>query len=209
MSLRRTRAIVLGGVVIATGVAAAVLVGAETPSGEHQPSAPERADHLRSPYAKFQGSAATGLLPQEVDALTQGEGMALALAAEVNGYPGPRHVLDADAAGQLGLRPEQRTALTRTFDRMHGLAQAKGQEILEREGELATRFRHHHIDEAGLTEALGRISQLRAELRAIHLRAHLETEALLTPEQISRYETVRGYDAASPHRHDPHAPRPQ
>jgi len=206
MTFRSARAAVLGGI-IAVGVATAVLVGAEAPIGGHQPSAPDGADHLRSPYAKLPGPAATGLPPQEVDALTRGEGMALALAAEVNGYPGPRHVLDADAAGQLGLRPEQRTALRQVFDRMHGLARAKGQEILEREGQLAARFRHHHIDEAGLTEALDRIGRLRAELRAIHLRAHLETETLLTPEQIARYETVRGYD--EPHDHGAHSPRSQ
>jgi Spy/CpxP family protein refolding chaperone len=203
MNSGRSRAIAPG-ILIAIAVAVAVVAGAETPGGGQPPSAPEGADHLRSPYAKLPGPAATGLLPQEVDALTKGEGMALALAAEVNGYPGPRHVLDADAAGQLGLRPEQRTALTRVFDRMHALARAKGREILEREGELATRFRHHHIDEAGLTTALDRIGRLRAELRAIHLRAHLETEALLTPEQIARYETARGYDAARPQNPDAH-----
>jgi hypothetical protein len=203
MSSGRARAIAPG-ILIAIAAAVAVVAGAETPSGGQPPSAPGSADHLRSPYAQLPGPATTGLLPQEVDALTKGEGMALALAAEVNGYPGPRHVLDADAAGQLGLRPEQRTALTRVFDRMHDLARTKGQEILEREGELATRFRHHHIDEAGLTTALDRIGRLRAELRAIHLRAHLETEALLTPEQIARYEAVRGYDAARPQNPDAH-----
>ena len=63
------------------------------------------------------------------------------------------------------------------------------------------RFRHGHIDQASLRETLGPIGQLRAEPRLIHLRAHLETGALLTPDQIAGYKTVRGYDAAGAHHH--------
>jgi Spy/CpxP family protein refolding chaperone len=127
--------------------------------------------------------------------------MALAMAAELNGYPGPRHVLDAAAAGQLELRPNQREALTRLYDGILAEAKAKGQEILRAEEELAMRFRHGHIDEAALREILGQIGQLRAGLRLIHLRTHLETGALLTPDQIARYKTVRGYDTAGTHQH--------
>jgi hypothetical protein len=128
--------------------------------------------------------------------------MALALAAEVNGYPGPRHVLDASEGGQLALRPDQQAAVEALHARMLEDAQAKGREILEAESHLAQRFRHGHIDDASLRETLNRIGQLRAELRFIHLRTHLETRALLTADQIARYNTVRGYDGSggvSPH----------
>ena len=121
--------------------------------------------------------------------------MALALAAEVNGYPGPRHVLDAAASGHLDLRPDQREAFLRLNDRMLAEAKAKGQEILQMEERLAMRFRDGHIDEANLRQILEHIGQLRAQLRLIHLRTHLEAKALLTPEQIARYRTVRGYDS--------------
>ncbi|HEY7675481.1 MAG TPA: hypothetical protein VIG69_00310 [Candidatus Methylomirabilis sp.] len=186
--------------------AAAVLAGgAETPVDPgtgHQHSGGAAAESLRSPYAAIPGTAASGLLPEEVEGLTKGQGMALALAAEVNGYPGPRHVLEAAAAGQLELRPDQREAVQRLYDRMLAEAKAKGQEILRAEEELAMRFRHSHIDEPSLRETLGRIGQLRADLRFTHLRTHLETKALLTPEQIARYRTVRGYDASgSSHQH--------
>jgi Spy/CpxP family protein refolding chaperone len=207
---RCSRALLLGAILAAT-VTVAPLAGAQTPAdaaGGHQPSAPAPVDHLRSPYAAMPGTGATGLLPQEVEALTKGEGMALAMAAEMNGYPGPRHVLDAASAGQLGLGTEQREAILRLFERMRDQAQAKGQEILRLEEELATRFRHGHIDEASLAEALDRIGRLRTELRRIHLRTHLETRALLTPEQLARYKTVRGYDAGGAHEHDPRAPAP-
>ncbi len=191
------------GAVFAALAAAAVLAGAaETPVGRapnHQHSGAAAADTLRSPYAAIPGTAASGLLPEEVEGLTKGQGMALALAAEVNGYPGPRHVLDAAASGQLDLRPEQREAFLRLYDGMLAEAKAKGQEILQMEEQLAMRFRHGHIDEAGLRQILEHIGQLRAQLRFLHLRTHLEAKALLTPEQIARYRTVRGYETGGAH----------
>ncbi len=88
---------------------------------------------------------------------------------------------------------------------MSAEARAKGQEILDAEAHLALRFRHAHIDEPTLRGLLERIGTLRAELRFIHLRTHLETKALLTPEQVARYNAVRGYDGSggseSQHKH--------
>lgn len=186
-------------VAFAALVAAGTLAGAAgkpaDPGTSHQHSGGAPADALRSPYAAIPGTAASELLPEEVEGLTKGQGMALALAAEVNGYPGPRHLLDAAAAGQLDLRPEQRDAVQHLYDRMLAEAKAKGQEILQVEEELAMRFRHGHIDDAGLRKILDHIGQLRADLRYIHLCTHLETRGLLTPDQIARYKTVRGYDA--------------
>ena len=188
----------LGTVFAGLAMAAALAGAAETPAApgtghEHPGGAP--ADALRSPYAAIPGTAASGLLPEEVEGLTKGQGMALALAAEVNGYPGPRHVLDAAAAGQLDLRPEQREAFHRLYDRMLAEAKGKGEDILRLEEQLAMLFRHGHIDEASLRDLLDQIGRLRADLRFIHLRTHLEAKALLTPEQIARYRAVRGYDA--------------
>ena len=40
---------------------------------------------------------------------------------------------------------------------------------------------------------LADIARSRARLRFIHLSAHLETPALLTHEQIARYDALRGY----------------
>ncbi len=191
-------------VILGVAFAAVAPASAETPTDpapNHQPSGPEALDRLRSLYATLPGAGSTGLLPQEVESLTEGEGMALAMAAELNGYPGPRHLRDAAAAGQLDLHPDQREALQRLYDGMLAEAKAKGQEILQAEEELAMRFRHGRIDEAGLGEILGQIGQLRAGLRLIHLRTHLETGALLTPDQIARYKTVRGYDTAGKHQH--------
>jgi hypothetical protein len=52
------------------------------------------------------GRRIKALSAEDVDGLLTGRGLALARAAELNGYPGPMHVLEhADA---LGLTGEQR-----------------------------------------------------------------------------------------------------
>ena len=173
-------------------------IGAETTAdpaaGHHAPGGAAGAA-LSPPYAAQPGAKDTGLLREEVEGLTKGTGMALALPAEMNGYPGPRHILDAAAAGHLPLTADQREAVQHLADRMSAEARAKGQEILQAEANLALRFRHAHIEEATLRDLVDRIGRLRAELRFIHLRTHLETKALLTTEQLGRYNTLRGYDA--------------
>ena len=181
---------------LAAGLLLMLPLAAHPSSGSGHPPA---AEELHSAYAGQKDVATTGLLPAEVEALEQGKGMAQALPAEVNGYPGPRHVLDAADEGILDLRPSERQAVARIYDRMHVRAVAKGAEVLAAEAELAGRFRHGHIDPAILTELAGRIARLRGELRTIHLAAHLETRELLTPEQISAYRALRGYEAHSDH----------
>ena len=196
--LPRGRVLALAIAILATlsspGITAETLPDAKS-SPHHSGSA--ASDNVPSPYAVLRGTAATGLLPEEVEGLLSGKGMALALAAEVNGYPGTRHVLDAADAGQLALRSDQRAAVERLNAQMLEEAQAKGKEILQAEAHLAQRFRQGHIDEASLRESLAHIGQLRAELRFIHLRTHLTTRALLTADQIARYKTVRGYEVPS------------
>ncbi|MCP5026175.1 MAG: hypothetical protein GY929_07795, partial [Actinomycetia bacterium] len=95
--------------------------------------------------------------------------------------------------GELDLRPEQRREIEEIHQRMSRAAIEKGKQILESEAVLARRFRHRHIDETVLHHLSAEIAGLRGELRSIHLLAHLETTAVLTPEQIADYRTLRGY----------------
>src|SRR5216684_672751 len=62
-----------------------------------------------SPYAGQESRAIKALSEAEIDDLMNGRGMGLAKAGELNGYPGPIHVLDMGA--ELGLTQEQRAAL--------------------------------------------------------------------------------------------------
>ncbi len=189
----------------ARNLVALSLIAAALASTTGADSTPDsRVPEHPSPYAGQRDVSVTGLLPEEVTALEGGKGMAQALPAEVNGYPGPLHVLEAVSDGTLDLRPEQHRDIQATYDRMSGAAIEKGKEILESEAVLARRFRHRHIDEAAVSDLTAEIAGLRGELRAIHLLAHLETTAVLTPEQIADYQTLRGYHQGTGGDHSHH-----
>ena len=66
------------------------------------------------PYAGLQTREIKALSHEQMEDLAAGRGMGLALAAELNGYPGPRHVLEL--ATQLSLTDEQRNSIQRLFD---------------------------------------------------------------------------------------------
>jgi hypothetical protein len=144
------------------------------------------------------------LSADEVRALRAGEGMGLAKAAELNRYPGPRHVLDAAEA--LGLTAEQRAETERIYGQMHAEATALGQEILALERELDTAFAQQTIREDELARLTGALGALQGRLRASHLRAHLQALAILTAGQMERYRLVRGYAGPAGEAHHGHRP---
>jgi Spy/CpxP family protein refolding chaperone len=125
----------------------------------------------------------------QVKQLLAGEGMGMAVPAEANGYPGPKHVLElADA---LQITPDQRAQIQASFDRMQADARALGQQIVHAEGTLFAAFQSKRIDAAEIERLTMEIATLQAKLRARHLKAHLETVPVLTPEQVARYVSLR------------------
>ena len=100
-------------------------------------SAPALAQHghKTSPYAHGQSSEVSSLTADEVRELRNGEGMGLARAAELNHFPGPKHLLEL--ASELDLDPAQVERIEAIHKRMKGQAIAKGEEILEAESHLA------------------------------------------------------------------------
>lgn len=149
-----------------------------------------------APYAGEERREIKALSVEETDDLLQGRGMGLAKAAELNRYPGPSHALDF--AEQLKLTAGQREGLRLAFARMTERAKALGIEVLEAERELDSTFANRSIVSARLIEMTSRIGIEQAQLRAVHLEAHLKTAALLFDEQIARYDALRGYGVASP-----------
>ncbi len=145
----------------------------------------------RSPYAGEEGRAISSLSAAEIAALKAGKGMGLAKLAELNGYPGPRHVLDL--AAELDLSDEQRARSAAIFREMHAAAVQLGEKIVAAEASLDRRFAEGTVGAAALEDALRSIGELRARLRFVHLRAHLEQAALLSDEQIDIYKRERGY----------------
>ena len=143
------------------------------------------------PYAGMQTRPLKALSDEQIADLEAGRGMVLALAAELNGYPGPAHVLEL--ADRLKLGRDQRRAVEAIHARMQAAAQALGREIVARESELDAAFAAGRIDGATLAAQTGTIAALIGRLRAVHLAAHLETRPLLSAEQIAAYVSLRGY----------------
>jgi len=144
------------------------------------------------PYA---GSEVASLTAADVAELLAGGGWGFARPAELNGYPGPRHVLDL--AGQLGLDDSQKVAVSAIFARMNGEARRTGAAYIEAERAVDQAFRSGRIDGAALAGLVAEAGRLRDRLRQIHLAAHLETAPILSPEQRRLYRRLRGHDAGA------------
>jgi len=156
---------------------------------QHSPS------QHRNHYAGLESRELKALSEEEVRGLREGEGMSMALVAEINHYPGPKHVLEL--AAELELSSAQEEKVRGAFQRMRAEAVRLGEEILARERELQETFRSGGSTEAarGLVVEIGR---LRGELRWTHLRAHVEMRGALSEGQRERYDRLRGYTLASP-----------
>lgn len=146
-----------------------------------------------SPYAGQQQREIKSLSTQEVGDLLNGEGMGLARAAELNGYPGPAHVLEHAAA--LALTPQQRSAAEALMQRHKARARELGVALVEAERALDQAFASKQVDASLLARLTSRIGAQQAQLREEHLRTHLEQAALLDKGQIERYGRLRGYAA--------------
>ena len=151
-----------------------------------------------SPYTGQEQRAIKALSDEEIRDLLEARGMGLAKAAELNSYPGPLHVLQL--ANELGLSDAQRKATDSLYANMRQRALSIGRQIVEAERTLDRAFANAAIEPATLRSQIGAIATLQGELRAAHLEAHLAQHALLTPEQITRYNMLRGYRGNStPH----------
>lgn len=144
-----------------------------------------------SGYVDLLDTEIRGLSPEQIEGYRTGAGLGMALPAELNGYPGPRHVLDL--ADELELTDAQYSEIQALYDAMLPVAIRLGEEILVMETELEEAFRTATIDEAFLQDQLTELSVLYSDLRFTHLRTHLATINILTPYQVDLYITLRGY----------------
>lgn len=178
----RTQLAELVAVVVAAMTLA--LLTAEVRGASEDPS-------MGSPYEGQERRPIKSLSSKEITALRNGAGMGFAKLAELNHYPGPKHVLAV--ADRLDLSDKQRAESRAIYDDMHGKAVALGEKLIAAEEDLDRRFGDASIDEASLGDALRAIGQIRAELRYVHLEAHLKQRRLLSDEQVARYDEIRGY----------------
>jgi hypothetical protein len=147
--------------------------------------------HGHTPYAGLQQRPVKALSEQQVADLRAGRGMGYALAAELNGYPGPLHVIEL--ADRLELTPAVRDRMRELFEAMKAEAVPAGDELIAREAALDRAFADRTISPDTLAELTARIGEMQARLRAIHLKYHLTTADLLSPHQRHRYAELRGY----------------
>ncbi|PSB22756.1 hypothetical protein C7B61_02680 [filamentous cyanobacterium CCP1] len=159
--------------------------------------------NAQSPYVTQLDSPVRGLDAQEVDDLLNGRGAGYALTAELNSYPGPRHVLDLNR--ELALSSEQEQQIEVIFRQMDAEAKRIGQQIVELEQQFSNSFAQGTVSESEIEEKTQQLALLYGQYRAIHLQPHLEVQRLLSAEQIAKYDELRGY-SNSPIQSTPNSP---
>lgn len=153
-------------------------------SHSHSHSAP-------TPYAGMQNRAVKSLSDSDLQELRRGGGWGLALAAELNGMPGPAHLLELK--DQIPLTPDQVARTQALFDEMRTAAISTGERLIAAETALEAAFAKGAVDEPALRRLLADAESARSELRFIHLSQHFKTVTYLQPEQVKRYNILRGY----------------
>ena len=150
----------------------------------------------KSKYEGQERREIKSLSDQDIAELKAGSGWGLAKAAELNGVPGPKHLLEMK--NEIKLTPEQVLKIEEIYALMNKQAVTLGLELIELERELNSHFANRTVDEEILKDLLNKIAQTYKELRYVHLAAHLKTPLILNPEQIEQYNTLRGYSTDDP-----------
>ncbi len=155
---------------------------------------------LLSPYRGQDQREIKTLSDEDIRQLRSGEGWGLAKAAELNGIPGPIHILEIAEAAKLQLSEHQLSRIRALYEEMKAKAIPLGLQLIDQERKLNQRFADGNISEEELDRLLAQIADTTSQLRYAHLSAHLETPRILTPHQIVTYNRIRGYsfDGHSP-----------
>jgi hypothetical protein len=145
------------------------------------------------PYADLTARTIKSLSGDQLADLQDGRGMGLSLPAELNGYPGPKHVLEL--GDQLGLSAGQRQSTTRLIDAMSAEAIAIGKDIITLEAKLESLFADRTANQEQVRDIVDRVGAAQASLRYVHLKYHLAMRGEMTAEQVLHYATLRGYSS--------------
>ena len=155
------------------------------------------ADHsYKSKYAGEEKREIKSLSETDIEELKNGKGWGLAKAAELNGVPGPVHLLEMK--DEIDLSAKQVRAIEDLYKKMKQEAIPLGLELIELERELNNHFANRTITYELLGVLLERVAQVQKKLRYVHLSTHLKTPNILTPEQIALYNKLRGYSSDDP-----------
>ncbi|MEN8141674.1 MAG: hypothetical protein ABFR97_10675 [Thermodesulfobacteriota bacterium] len=149
------------------------------------------AQDFHSKYAGQEQREIKSLSAADIKELRRGGGWGLAKAAELNGVPGPAHILQM--ADEIKLSKKQREAIEKIHREMEIAAIALGEELIGLEKKLNRDFSRGTVSQASLEKSVREIAKVRADLRIVHLSTHLQTPKILRAEQIKRYNDLRGY----------------
>ena len=174
-----------------TALALALVLGAQPAVAQHGAGHSHGAHGQASPYAGQRAREIKALSEQEVKDLLEGAGMGFAKAAELNRYPGPSHALEL--ADRLALTADQRERLSTLMQRHKAEARQLGERVVALERELDALFARGRPTPGEVERLSVAIGEAQGRLRAAHLRTHLETTAMLAPEQVEGYVKARGY----------------
>jgi hypothetical protein len=166
----------------------AISVGLVLLGGAARGAPPQGPADAHAAHALQASSGHHACLEEERGSIERGEGFGMAMVADHAGYPGPRHVLDH--ALDLHLTADQQAAMEKLFAGMKEQALARGKEMFQAEERLEQMFRDAR-PEADLREQAFRVDSIHAELRWIHLSAHLAAQRILTADQIAQYTRLR------------------
>lgn len=181
------------GLIVGIGIGAAGATFA--PLAQHGSS-------VLQPYAGQDTRQISSLSAKDIAELEKGAGWGLAKPAELNGYPGPAHVLEFEDS--LALTNQQKQVIEASFASMNARARELGVALIEAEEALDNVFVAQAVTPALLKERLSVTEEIRAALRNVHLAAHLEITPLLTEEQRTQYAALRGYGEGHDGQHGGH-----
>jgi ATP-dependent helicase/DNAse subunit B len=192
-----TFSLIYGGTNVTTGIAEQHVVENHFNDNTDGISSSATSSSQTSPYAGQELRDIKSLSDNDIQSLQNGTGEAfggMAKLAELNGYPGPRHVLDMPS--ELQLTDRQRMEIELIYQNMSSKAKTIGAAIIAIEQDMDRAFANNTITEENLKLMLDKSADLYGQLRFVHLSAHLDTVQILTMEQVQMYNTIRGYDSS-------------
>ena len=114
-----------------------------------------------SPYAGEQSQGIKSLSQQETADYLSGKSMGFAKAAEINGYPGPGHVLEL--ADKLALSLMQKAKTEEVFDKMQRRARELGSRLVDAEKRLDESFASKTVSRESLATSVNSIATIPAK----------------------------------------------
>jgi Spy/CpxP family protein refolding chaperone len=120
--------------------------------------------------------------------------------AERHLYPAPQTALQI--ADSLELNETQRAQLRQVQHDTEAEIAALGRRLGAEQRRLARAFAENNIEATRIDAMTARISALDGRIRALRLRGHLATRETLTPDQLLRFASLRGYEPAPDNERD-------